>query len=115
LSSLIEGKKTMWKSLDLKSLVIGGLTVFLVVCAMGDWPTTPTTVVSPDLHGRFTIALASGAYGGVHAYVLDTATGEVWTPDRPGVSGEFYIPKLVPGEPNDPVVSQRSRPSPLAP
>ncbi len=105
----------MWKSMNLTSLLIGGLMAGLVMWAMGDWPTTPTTVVSPDLHGRFTIALASGAYGGVHAYVLDTATGEVWTPDRPGVAGEFYIPKLVPGEPNDSVVSRRDRPSPLAP
>jgi hypothetical protein len=91
----------MWKSMNLKSLVIGGILAVLVMCAMGDWPTTPTTVVSPEMHGRFTIALATGLYGAVDAYVLDTATGEVWTPERSGAGGEFYLPKLVPGEPDD--------------
>jgi hypothetical protein len=98
--NLIEGRKTMWKSMNLKSLVIGGLLAVLVMCAMGGWPATPTTVVPPELYGRFTITVVAGAYGSVHPYVLDTATGEVWTPERPGVGGEFYLPKLIPADPN---------------
>ena len=92
----------MWKSLNGKSLVIGGLMAALAMCALGGWPTTPTTVVPPEMYGRFTITVVAGANGTVHPYVLDTATGEVWTPERSGVGGEFYLPKLVPGEPNDP-------------
>jgi hypothetical protein len=91
----------MWKSMNLKSLVIGGILAVLVMCAMGDWPTTPITVVGPEMHGRFTITVVAGANGTVHPYVLDTATGEVWTPERPGAGAEFYPPKLVPGEPDD--------------
>ncbi len=91
----------MWKSMNLKSLLIGGITAVLVMCAMGDRPTTPTSVISPEMHGRFTITVVSGAHGTVHPYVLDTATGEVWAPVRPGIGGEFYRPKLLPGEPND--------------
>jgi hypothetical protein len=99
--NLIEGRKTMWKSMNLKSLVIGGVLAVLVMCAMGSWPIMPTTIVPSEMHGRFTIAVVAGANGTVHPYVLDTATGEVWTPERSGVGGEFYIPKLIPGEPND--------------
>jgi hypothetical protein len=91
----------MWKSMNLKSLLIGGILAVLVMCAMGDWPTIPTTVVPSEMNGRFTITVATGPDGIVQPYVLDTATGEVWTPDRPGVGGEFYLPKLLPAEPND--------------
>jgi hypothetical protein len=91
----------MWKTVSLKSLLIGGILAVLVMCALGDWPTTPTTVVPSEMYGRFTITVVSGAYGTIHPYVLDTATGEVWTPERPGVGREFYLPKLIPGEPND--------------
>jgi hypothetical protein len=79
----------MWKSMNLKSLLIGGILAVLVMCAMGDWPTIPTTVVPSEMNGRFTITVATGPDGIVQPYVLDTATGEVWTPARPGVGGEF--------------------------
>jgi len=91
----------MWKSMDLKSLLIGGLTALLVMCAMGGWPEGGGgPVLNSDLYGRFTITVTSETYGGAHAYVLDTATGQVWE-DSGATREEFFTPKILLAEPND--------------
>ncbi len=59
----------MCKSIDLKSVIIGGLTVALVVCALGVVPNA-----RPDQFGRFELAASTNV-----GFVLDTATGQVWT------------------------------------
>ena len=61
----------MWRSIDVKSLLIGGLLVAVVVCAMGGSP-----VLGPESNGRFMLVTHDKDYGGV--YVIDTATGQVW-------------------------------------
>jgi hypothetical protein len=86
----------MWKSLDFKSLVIGGLTALLVVGAMGSWPIGGGSIVLDSAyHGRFTIATQEN-----NAFVLDTATGEVWS-QFAGGSQEFFAAKILFAEPND--------------
>jgi hypothetical protein len=86
----------MWKSMDLKSLLIGGLLVLLAMCAMGGWPVDPDNVlVSSEMHGRFAIVAQDN-----DAVVLDTATGETWS--QAGMKREqFYAPKIILREPND--------------
>jgi len=59
----------MWKSIDCKSLVIGGLLVLLVLSAMG-----AVHLWSPDTFGRFAIETNSA-----YAFILDSATGQVWS------------------------------------
>ena len=59
----------MWKSIDRKSLVIGGLLVLLVLSAMGAVPWLPD-----DAFGRFAIETNTA-----YAFVLDSATGQVWS------------------------------------
>ena len=66
----------MWKSIDCKSLVIGGLLVLLVLSAMGAVPWWPD-----DTFGRFAIETNTG-----YAFVLDSATGQVWSLYAPGPS-----------------------------
>ncbi len=89
----------MWKSIDCKSLVIGGLLVLLVLSAVGAVRWQPY-----DAFGRFAIEANPG-----YAFVLDSATGQVWSLFAPepspytvgGVaawphdSREFFAPKLV--------------------
>lgn len=84
----------MWKSMNPKSLLIGGLLAVLVMCAMGSWP-TETTIVSSQMHGRFTIVAQDH-----DAIILDTATGEAWS--RASLKHDrFYDPKIILFEPND--------------
>jgi hypothetical protein len=86
----------MGKALDFKSLVIGGLTALLVVGAMGSWPEGGGGVVlNRDFDGRFTVATQQD-----NAYVLDTATGEVWSRYRGGREA-FFAPKILLAEPSD--------------
>jgi len=88
----------MGKALDFKSLVIGGLTALLVVGAMGSWPEGGGGVVlNRDFDGRFTIVTQE-----YDAYVLDTATGQVWNEGSSGARREaFFAPKILLAEPND--------------
>lgn len=92
----------MPRSIDVKSAIVGGLMVALVICSIG-----AVRHVSKSQYGRFEMTTNSG-----HAFILDTATGQVWSQSFPeGVICtaphtllEFYDPKTydVP-EPNDPV------------
>ncbi len=59
----------MLRSINAKSLVVGGLLVLTVVCLIGGAP-----YVAPEYHSRFQIATNQD-----HAFVLDSATGQVWS------------------------------------
>ena len=65
----------MHRSIGMKSLLIGGLTVALILCLSGAVP-----YVLPQEHGRFHIETNDS-----HAFVLDSATGQVW-------SSRFQLP-----------------------
>jgi hypothetical protein len=80
----------MWKSIDCKSLVIGGLLALLVLSAVGAVPWLPD-----DTFGRFTIATNTG-----YAFVLDSATGQVWSFYAPGPSE--YTGAIIVARPHDP-------------
>lgn len=84
----------MWKSVNLKSFLIGGMMAVLVLCAMGS-RARETVIVGRQVHGRFTIVAQT-----YDALILDTATGEVWTRNG-GKHETFYDPKIVLSEPND--------------
>ena len=72
----------MFRSMDLRSALIGGLVVAMVIGVMG-----AVTEVRQDRHGRFSLAVADSG----QAYVLDTATGEVWSTSADWFG--FYAPK----------------------
>lgn len=99
----------MWKSIDCKSLVIGGLLVLLVLSAMGAVRWQPD-----DMFGRFAIETNPG-----YAFILDSATGQIWSlyaPEPSPYTGgaiaawphdslEFFAPKLggATVDPNSPI------------
>lgn len=118
----------MLRSIDGKSLLIGSLLVAVAVCTTamtgvnfmdGQYNGRFTMVVYPAQSGGSNVAVASGGIrGGAEAisggavtyplpslYILDTATGQVWTPSYPDIE-TFYAPKIGldvvgPDEPND--------------
>jgi len=93
----------MPRSIDVKSAIIGGLMVALVVCSIG-----AVRYVSESRHGRFKMIPTSG-----YTFVLDTVTGQVWSlqnlpegiiRDAPHTLLEFYDPKTYDvSDPNGPV------------
>lgn len=94
----------MWKSIEIKSAVIGGLVVLLVVFAVG------AAYWQPENHGRFAMMGHPG-----RAFLLDTVSGQVWSlrvdeghatfPEMiAGNEKEFYAPKVYyDTDPNSPV------------
>jgi len=90
----------MLRSIDIKSFLIGGLLVFSVMCLLG-----AANYVLPQYYGRFQIDTNQN-----YAFVLDSATGQVWSHYFPsgsttviigGNTEEFHAPKLfVDEEPN---------------
>ncbi len=79
--------------IDIKSVLVGGLLVLVVLCVLGAVPW-----LSSDTHGRFQLDTNDG-----HAFILDSATGQVWsvwTPEgysiRPAEAdpNTFYAPKI---------------------
>ena len=56
-------------SVNVKSLLIGGLLVALVLCLMG-----AELIPGTEHHGRYQIETNPG-----YAFVLDTDTGQVWS------------------------------------
>ena len=114
----------MWRSIDGKSLLIGGLLVAVAVCAMamtgapwmdGEHNGRFTMIVYPVPDGGSNVAIAGGGIMGAQGavmrdgamlyplpslYILDTATGQVWTPSYPNVE-TFYAPKLEGYAPED--------------
>jgi len=82
----------MVRSIDFKSALIGGFVVAMILCLAGT-----VIYVRPDEYGRFEIEVNDG-----HAFVLDSATGQVWleTLINPGggirmvePDPNFYAPK----------------------
>jgi hypothetical protein len=73
------------KSVDLKSLVIGGLLVLLVLYALGAAPR-----LRPEDFGRFTIDTTVES-----AVILDTATGQAWAFEMPRGLVSSYTPPEV--------------------
>jgi hypothetical protein len=89
----------MLRSINIRSFLIGGLLVFSVMCLLG-----AANYVLPQYHGRFQIDTNQD-----YAFVLDSATGQVWSHYFPhdslgvitGNTEEFHAPKLfVDEEPN---------------
>jgi hypothetical protein len=109
----------MSRSIDGKSLLIGGLLVLVAVCAMamtaaprmdGEHNGRFVMIVYPEQSGGSNVGvISSGLVLGGHSssvidngsivyplpslYILDTATGQVWTPTYPDIQ-TFYAPKL---------------------
>jgi len=79
------------KSVDFKSLVIGGLLVVLILCAVGAVPW-----LSQAKFQRFAMVPTT-----TNIFILDTATGQVWSlveetgrnPDERARIREFFEPK----------------------
>jgi hypothetical protein len=107
----------MARFIDGKSLSIGGLVVLAAVCAMamtaaprmkGEHNGRFAMIVYPAQEGRSNVAVAGGivsgdGHGGVidngsivyplpSLYILDTATGQVWTPAYPNVETFYTLP-----------------------
>ena len=59
----------MHRSIDMKSVLIGGLLVVLILCVAGAVP-----FLHPEWHGRFQIETND-----YYAFILDSATGQVWS------------------------------------
>lgn len=86
----------MFKAIDIRSVVIGGLLVLVVLGCLGALPWLPQ-----ESFGRFTITTTDRA-----AFIFDTATGQAWVFQIPadvvvGLPGteEFFSPKLDPNTP----------------
>jgi hypothetical protein len=82
----------MNRHIDLKSVLLGGMLVLLVLCLAGAVP-----VVSETAGGRFQLGTNDS-----YAFVLDSATGQVWSlsasSSRYGPAGsdpnDFHAPKI---------------------
>ena len=59
----------MHRSIDMKSVLIGGLLVALILCLVGAVP-----FVNWENYDRFKIETNDS-----HAFILDSATGQVWS------------------------------------
>ena len=77
----------MFRSIDGKSVLIGGLLVLVAVCGMGAVP-----LISGEFSGRFSLVAHNVDHGGV--YVIDTVTGQVWEQQNNIFPNPFYAPKL---------------------
>ncbi len=59
----------MFRSIDMKSALIGGILAAIALCLLGAVPFMP-----PEQYGRFQIETNNN-----HAFILDTATGQAWS------------------------------------
>jgi hypothetical protein len=81
----------MFRSIDMKSVLIGGLLAVMILCFVGAVP-----FVQPEEYGRFRIETNDS-----HAFILDSATGQVWSSMFPspewgfgvGPDPNFHAPK----------------------
>ena len=77
----------MFRTIDIKSVLIGGLLVVIVLCLVGSVP-----FATPEEYGRFQIETNDS-----HAFILDSATGQVWSsmfPDPSSHIGVVYDPNF---------------------
>ena len=80
------------KTVDFKSLVMGGLLVLVILCAVGAVPW-----LGQDKFQRFMIVPMNDH----RAFMVDTATGQAWDFDEPGPNTylnintrhDFFMPK----------------------
>ncbi len=89
----------MNKSIDLKSFLLGGLLVLVVLYVLGAMPRQSP----PGPVGRY--ALVVSHITDENNYVIDTMTGQVWPRFERGRTDAFHAPKLkaqAPAEPNKP-------------
>ena len=70
----------MVRSIDMKSALIGGLVVAMILFLVG-----AVDYVPPVVYGRFKIEANDG-----YAFILDTATGQAWS-DMLSDPGHFYV------------------------
>jgi hypothetical protein len=82
----MKGEMAMIRSIDMKSALIGGILAVIVLCLIGAAPFMP-----PEQYGRFEIETNDS-----HAFILDTATGQVWS--SAFLSPESHI--IIPPDPN---------------
>lgn len=84
----------MVRSIDMKSALICGFVVALILCLVG-----AVHYVPPEEYGRFKIEVNDS-----HAFVLDSATGQVWLETLIDPEGgirpiepdpNFYTPKTL--------------------
>ena len=77
-------------SIDAKSVLIGALSAALILCFVGAVP-----YAHWQEYGRFQLETDDG-----HAFVLDSATGQVWSSPfwktYDSVDPNFHAPKTVP-------------------
>jgi hypothetical protein len=71
----------MFRSIDMKSALIGGLLVVMVLFLVGAVPYMET-----KKYGRFKIETNNG-----HAFILDSATGQVWSSKFPSPESGFGV------------------------
>jgi hypothetical protein len=73
----------MVHSIDIKSALIGGFLVAMILCLVGAVP-----FMLPEDYGRFQIETNDN-----HAFILDSATGQVWSEMFPdSQSGVVFVP-----------------------
>jgi hypothetical protein len=65
----MKGEFLMFSTIDFKSVLIGGLSAVVILCLIGAVP-----FVAPEEYGRFQIETNNS-----YAFVLDSATGQVWS------------------------------------
>ena len=63
----------MVRSIDMKSALIGGFVVAMILCLVG-----AVTYELPQKYGRFEIETNDN-----YAFILDSATGQVWSKEFP--------------------------------
>ena len=76
-----KGELAMFRSIGLKSVLIGGLLGVAILCLVGAVPSVRT-----DEYGRFQIETNNG-----HAFILDSATGQVWSSRFPSPESGFGV------------------------
>ena len=77
----------MRRSIDMKSVLFGGLLATLILCLIGAVP-----FVGQDVHGRFQIVTDN------RTFILDSATGQAWAlfGDHPNYDPNFLAIKAFP-------------------
>jgi len=68
-------------SIDMKSALIGGLVVAMILCLVGS-----VSYMPPEQYGRFQIETNDN-----YAFILDSATGQVWSKEFPYSRSGFIL------------------------